>query len=53
MARVGTSYLISGIYSIVSYTTSFSGGMFSVDMDKSPKLTSLSLAKYTPPAEST
>jgi hypothetical protein len=53
MARVGTSYFISGIYSIVSYTTSFSGGMFSVDMDKSPKLTSLSLAKYTPPAEST
>ena len=51
MAKVGTSYFISGIYSIVSYTTSFSGGMFSVEMDKSPKLTSLSLAKYTPPEE--
>lgn len=51
MARAGTSYFISGIYSIISYTTSFSGGMFSVDMDKSPKLTSLSLAKYTPPAK--
>ena len=51
MAKVGTSYFISGIYSIVSYTTSFSGGMFSVEMDKSPKLTSLSLSKYTPPTE--
>ena len=53
MARVGTSYFISGIYSIISYTVSFSGGMFSVDMDKSPKLTSLSLSKYTPPTGTT
>ena len=53
MSRTGTSFFISGVYAIYAYSTNFSSGMFDVEFTKSPKLTSLSLAKYKKPDTST
>ena len=46
MSQAGTAYFISGIYRIVSVSCNFNGGMFTVDFDKAPKLTSVPLSKF-------
>lgn len=46
MSQAQTAFFISGIYMLVATTCSFQSGMFTVSMDKAPKLTSLPLSKF-------
>jgi hypothetical protein len=46
LKKMDTAYFISGIYMIIATTCSFQSGMFTVNMDKAPKQTSLPLSKF-------